>query len=73
MFMKLQREARERVKDPKRRPAKVKNANAIEPAEFGTSYGFTAESPEEIPFFLRATADKYPYGNVHIALRIDHL
>ena len=42
----------------------------VRTAEFGKSTGFTDGEDSEIPFFLRSTTDKYPYGNVHMALRI---
>jgi Na+-translocating ferredoxin:NAD+ oxidoreductase RnfC subunit len=29
-----------------------------------------AEADEDIPFFLRRYTEKYPFGNVHMALRI---
>jgi hypothetical protein len=38
--------------------------------EFGSSFGVTTGSPEDVPIFLQATTEKYPYGNVHMALRI---
>lgn len=38
--------------------------------EFGTSHGYTDKSPEKIAPYLRSTTNKYPYGNVHMALRI---
>jgi hypothetical protein len=29
-----------------------------------------AEADEDIPFFLKRYTEKYPFGNVHMALRI---
>lgn len=29
-----------------------------------------AEADEDIPFFLRQYTEKYPFGNVHMALRV---
>ncbi|ERF76414.1 hypothetical protein EPUS_06972 [Endocarpon pusillum Z07020] len=43
---------------------------SVRTAEFGKSAGITDGEDSDIPFFLRSTADKYPYGNVHMALRI---
>ncbi|KND89961.1 hypothetical protein TOPH_05340 [Tolypocladium ophioglossoides CBS 100239] len=56
-----------------RRPAKLGNINTSSVPEFGSSYGVTTDSPEEIPFFVRSIAERYPYGNVHMALRIGPL
>lgn len=42
----------------------------VRTAEFGKSTGLTDGEDGDIPFFLRSTTDKYPYGNVHMALRI---
>lgn len=78
LLKRLAKEAQERAETRRdSRPTKVKNVNAISPeattAEFGTSYGLTTDEPEDIPFYLRATTDKYPYGNVHMALRFGPL
>lgn len=56
-----------------RRPAKLGNINTSSVPEFGSSYGVTTDSPEDIPFFVRSIAERYPYGNVHMALRIGPL
>jgi hypothetical protein len=42
-------------------------------SEFGRSYGDTDKSYQDIPFYLRPITDKYPYGNVHMAVRIGPL
>ncbi|KAM5363050.1 hypothetical protein ACJZ2D_012235 [Fusarium nematophilum] len=52
------------------RPPKLKMMDKPTMPEFGTSYGVTDESPEDIPLYLRSTTNKYPYGNVHTALRM---
>lgn len=39
-------------------------------AEYGKSFGYTDQEPESIPIYLRTITDKYPYGNVHMALRV---
>ncbi|POR36051.1 Uncharacterized protein TPAR_03751, partial [Tolypocladium paradoxum] len=56
-----------------RRPAKLGNINTSSVPEFGSSYGVTTDSPEDIPFFVRSIAERYPYGNVHMALRVGPL
>lgn len=45
-------------------PPKLPNLNS----EFGTSYGH-ADARESVPRILRSITDKYPYGNIHMALR----
>jgi hypothetical protein len=42
-------------------------------SEFGTSQGMTTSVPEQIPSYLQGVTDNYPYGNVHMALRIGPL
>lgn len=56
--------------DGKDRPGKIANKNSAAISEFGSSYGLTTESPQDIPVYLRSITDKYPYGNIHMALRI---
>lgn len=60
------------VKEPDEqpRPSKLKTTTTATAPEFGSSYGFTTDSPEEVPFYIRSVTDKYPYGNVHMALRL---
>ncbi|PNY28891.1 Uncharacterized protein TCAP_01186 [Tolypocladium capitatum] len=65
--------AASRVHLESQRPAKLGNINTSSVPEFGSSYGFTTDSPEDIPFFVRSIAERYPYGNVHMALRIGPL
>lgn len=59
------------------RPTKLHGSSLVDPAtmtaEFGLSYGVTDESYQSIPFYLRPITDNYPYGNVHMALRIGPL
>jgi hypothetical protein len=43
-------------------------------AEEGTSIGFEEdEARDDIPFFMRKFVNAYPFGNVHMALRIGPL
>ena len=39
-------------------------------AEFGTSAVLTKRNYEKIPVFVRPVTSKYPFGNVHMALRV---
>lgn len=59
------------------RPSKIDGPSLVEPnaiiAEFGNTSGVTDDSYESIPSYLRPVADKYPYGNVHMALSIGPL
>jgi len=61
------------------RPAVVKNLNGEDPSgnktttEFGNSYGATTKGTEDVPFYLSDIVDEYPYGNVHMALRVGPL
>lgn len=64
----VRREETLRMKDE--RPTKLKNINTSSVPEFGSSFGVTTGSPEDVPIFLRSITEKYPYGNVHMALRI---
>jgi len=41
-------------------------------AEFGESV-FMDEPDSDVPYFLRPVLDKYPFGNVHMALRVGPL
>ncbi|UNI16984.1 hypothetical protein JDV02_003366 [Purpureocillium takamizusanense] len=52
---------------------KLKNTNSSSVSEFGSSYGITTNTPEDIPFYVRSIAERYPYGNVHMALRFGPL
>jgi hypothetical protein len=58
------------VGEKNERPAKLKNINTSSVPEFGSSFGVTTGSPEDVPIFLRSITEKYPYGNVHMALRV---
>jgi hypothetical protein len=42
-------------------------------AEAGISTSFEEGADEDVPLFLRKFVDKYPFGNVHMALRIGPL
>ncbi|KAI1122935.1 hypothetical protein F5Y10DRAFT_286645 [Nemania abortiva] len=43
-------------------------------AQTGTSVGLAeAEADEDVPFFLKRYTEKYPFGNVHMALRLGPL
>ncbi|KAK0616944.1 hypothetical protein B0T14DRAFT_605114 [Immersiella caudata] len=61
------------------RPAQIKNPNGEDPGprntatEFGNSYGATTKNTEDVPFYLSDIVDEYPYGNVHMALRVGAL
>lgn len=61
------------------RPARIKNPNGEEAGkksyttEFANSYGATTKDTEDIPFYLSDIVDEYPYGNVHMALRVGPL
>lgn len=72
-----EKEAIERIKRGMHKPVKVTNPNAVELkatlGEFGSSYGSTTSGHEDIPFYLRSTADNIPWGNVHMALRFGPL
>ncbi|KAK5988534.1 hypothetical protein PT974_10017 [Cladobotryum mycophilum] len=59
--------------DPTARPSKLPNITTTSAAEFGSSFGYTTDSPEDIPIYIRSITDKYPYGNVHMALRLGPL
>lgn len=52
------------------RPAKLKFLDRPIVPEFGSSFGLTTDGPEDVPLYLRSIIEKYPYGNVHMALRI---
>jgi len=41
--------------------------------EYGSTAAVTTEGYEAIPVYLRAITDTYPYGNVHMSLRIGPL
>ncbi|KAJ6445098.1 gliotoxin biosynthesis protein GliK [Purpureocillium lavendulum] len=56
-----------------KRPKKLKNINTTSVSEFGSSYGITMDSPEDVPFYVRSITERYPYGNVHMALRFGPL
>ncbi|KAK4206667.1 hypothetical protein QBC37DRAFT_434622 [Rhypophila decipiens] len=64
------------------RPKRVRNLNTENPedrgrkgttTESGASFGATTNGTESIPFYLRSVVDDYPYGNVHMALRVGPL
>lgn len=61
------------------RPRRVNNINGENPegkfktTEFGASFGTTTKGTEDIPFYLNDIVNDYPYGNVHMALRIGPL
>jgi len=61
------------------RPTRVKNLNGEDPegkrttTEYGASFGATTKGTEDIPFYLSGVVDEYPYGNVHMALRVGPL
>ncbi|KAH7238087.1 hypothetical protein BKA59DRAFT_557632 [Fusarium tricinctum] len=57
----------------KKQPSRLKHLNETSLPEYGYSYGFSTEAPEDIPPYLRSTIEKYPYGNVHMALRFGPL
>ncbi|KAI9158135.1 hypothetical protein HJFPF1_06125 [Paramyrothecium foliicola] len=63
---------RKQQRDPHWRLDKIKN-NMPTASEFGSSQGSTINAPENIPSYLRGITDSYPYGNVHMALRIGPL
>lgn len=79
---KAMREAKQMEYDLARKPKRAERAparsgltrlgNTLQSsvAEYGKSFGYTEKSPESIPIYLRSITDKYPYGNVHMALRI---
>ncbi|OAQ95578.1 hypothetical protein VFPFJ_01688 [Purpureocillium lilacinum] len=54
-------------------PEKLKNINTSSAPEFGSSYGVTTNTPEDVPFYVRSIAERYPYGNVHMGLRFGPL
>ncbi|KAJ3542509.1 hypothetical protein NM208_g4061 [Fusarium decemcellulare] len=54
----------------KRKPNKLKHLNEKSIPEYGYSYGLSTDAPEDIPLYLRSTTAQYPYGNVHMALRV---
>ena len=54
-------------------PEKLKNINTSSAPEFGSSYGITTNTPEDVPFYVRSIAERYPYGNVHMGLRFGPL
>ncbi|KAF4999579.1 hypothetical protein FGRMN_2327 [Fusarium graminum] len=56
-----------------KQPSKLGHLNETSLPEYGYSYGFSTEAPEDIPSYLRSTIEKYPYGNVHMALRFGPL
>ncbi|KAF4982823.1 hypothetical protein FZEAL_1615 [Fusarium zealandicum] len=58
------------VRLSKRKPSRLQHLSQTSVPEFGYSYGCSTESPEDIPIYLRSITEKYPYGNVHMALRI---
>ncbi|KAK4171642.1 hypothetical protein QBC36DRAFT_305127 [Triangularia setosa] len=60
-------------------PRRVNNISGENPegkwktTEFGSSFGTTTKGTEDIPFYLNDIVNDYPYGNVHMALRIGPL
>lgn len=60
-------------------PVRVKNINGEVPegkktsTEFGSSSGTTTKGAENVPFYLNDIVADYPYGNVHMALRVGPL
>ncbi|KAG4252959.1 hypothetical protein FPRO03_08408 [Fusarium proliferatum] len=57
----------------KKQPSRLGHLNETSLPEYGYSYGFSTDEPEDIPIYLRSTIEKYPYGNVHMALRFGPL
>ncbi|KAK4200874.1 hypothetical protein QBC40DRAFT_199379 [Triangularia verruculosa] len=60
-------------------PRRVNNISGENPegkwktTEFGASFGTTTKGTEDVPFYLNDIVNDYPYGNVHMALRIGPL
>lgn len=60
-------------------PIQVKNISGEIPegkktsTEFGSSSGATTKGAESVPFYLNDIVADYPYGNVHMALRVGPL
>jgi hypothetical protein len=75
------REAKRKAENEKHRKTalkKVTKKSLIDPgnrvAEQGNSTGFEEdEANQEVPFWLRQYTNKYPFGNVHMALRVGPL
>ncbi|ENH63159.1 hypothetical protein FOC1_g10009050 [Fusarium oxysporum f. sp. cubense race 1] len=57
----------------RKQPSRLAHLNETSLPEYGYSYGFSTDEPEDIPMYLRSTIEKYPYGNVHMALRFGPL
>jgi hypothetical protein len=68
----LEDKKRKTAKDHQQRLDRIKNGIPVI-SEFGTSQGLTTSDPENIPSYLQSITDNYPYGNVHMALRIGPL
>jgi hypothetical protein len=63
------KQAREKSRPPRSGLTRLGNTFQSSVAEYGKSFGYTESTPENIPIYLRSITDKYPYGNVHMALR----
>ncbi|KAF9774489.1 hypothetical protein IL306_007493 [Fusarium sp. DS 682] len=57
----------------RKQPSRLGHLNETSLPEYGYSYGFSTGEPEDVPMYLRSTIEKYPYGNVHMALRFGPL
>lgn len=73
----LAAQARQDALDGNQRPRRLQSGSLVDSklmvSEFGQSYGDTDKSYQDIPFYLRPITDKYPYGNVHMAIRVGPL
>ncbi|KAI0874388.1 hypothetical protein GGS24DRAFT_345776 [Hypoxylon argillaceum] len=69
------REPKRNQKQPQRKIVTRGSQNAPNMAtQTGTSVAVAeAEADEDVPFFLRRYAENYPFGNVHMALRLGPL
>jgi len=72
-LQKAAKKAKKKGKSPVKITESRKANNKTMIAEFGSSVAITQDNYEEIPFYLLPIADTYPYGNVHMALRIGPL
>jgi hypothetical protein len=54
-----------------RRSSQIDSSKRV--AEAGISIPFQEEADEDVPIFLRNSANKHPFGSVHMALRIGPL
>jgi hypothetical protein len=69
MDLQAAKKSREKSRPPKSGLTRLGNTFQSSVAEYGKSFGYTESEPENIPLYLRSITDKYPYGNVHMALR----